>query len=222
MPPKRTILFDLYGTLVDFLPDDYANVLAKLARRLSIPAPAFTEAWLADWSLLEIGHIETVAEYIEHVCCKVGTSPAEGAVSQAEEAHYRYQAGLLSPRPETLQLLEGLRNHGIGLAIISNCPPETVELWDSCPLSPYFSVAVLSPVVKLRKPDRRIFEVALDELQAEPSEALMVGDSWEADVLGAYRAGIKPLWLNVAQKPSQDPQLANEISSLHCLVEHLT
>lgn len=45
-----------------------------------------------------------------------------------------------------------------------------------------------------RKPDRRIFEMALKKAQLAPEEVWYIGDSYECDVLGAGNAGIFPVW----------------------------
>ena len=50
-----------------------------------------------------------------------------------------------------------------------------------------------SAEVGAAKPDRAIFERALDVARAEPGEAVHVGDSLENDVAGARAAGIRPV-----------------------------
>ncbi len=55
---------------------------------------------------------------------------------------------------------------------------------------------VVSGEVGIAKPDRRIFEIALDRASATPEEAVMVGDSWANDILGARGAGIGAVWFN--------------------------
>ena len=48
----------------------------------------------------------------------------------------------------------------------------------------------------LQKPDPRLFEIALQRAGCCAQQAVHVGDSIEADVLGARRAGIASIWLN--------------------------
>ena len=60
----------------------------------------------------------------------------------------------------------------------------------------YFACVVLSDEIGIRKPDKRIFFKALDQLGASPGECLYIGDSYEYDILGAAGAGIKGCWLN--------------------------
>ena len=65
------------------------------------------------------------------------------------------------------------------------------------------------------KPDPGIFMMALDALGTPPAEAVMVGDSWSADVIGARAAGIRAVWFNPHRLPSPEPGLG--VAELHAL-----
>jgi putative hydrolase of the HAD superfamily len=55
----------------------------------------------------------------------------------------------------------------------------------------------------VRKPHRTAFTATLDRLKVKPEESFHLGDSWEADVVGAQTAGATPLWYcpNGAEPP---------------------
>ena len=72
---------------------------------------------------------------------------------------------------------------------------------------------MVSETAGFTKPDSRIFEIALEKLCVEPSDAVMIGDSWEEDILGAYKAGIRAVWFNRKGKPVPDKKIAVEIKS---------
>jgi putative hydrolase of the HAD superfamily len=63
-------------------------------------------------------------------------------------------------------------------------------------LKPYFSTVTTSEEVGLKKPNPVIFQKALEKTQAEPQESLMVGDTFEADILGAEALGMHTLFYN--------------------------
>ncbi|MCL4508732.1 MAG: HAD family hydrolase [Chloroflexi bacterium] len=46
------------------------------------------------------------------------------------------------------------------------------------------------------KPDPRIFQRALHHFRVPPPAAVMVSDSLERDIAGAYAAGCRPIWIN--------------------------
>ena len=62
------------------------------------------------------------------------------------------------------------------------------------PIRDWVDRLVISQEVGVSKPDPRIFEIALEGL--DPSEALMIGDGIQSDVLGANRAGVDVCWYN--------------------------
>jgi FMN phosphatase YigB (HAD superfamily) len=53
------------------------------------------------------------------------------------------------------------------------------------------------------KPDPAVFAHALDRLGAEPETAVMVGDSWERDVVGALGAGMSAVWVAGGRSPPE-------------------
>ena len=64
----------------------------------------------------------------------------------------------------------------------------------SSDIEKYFTHIVLSESAKALKPDKKIFEYALSLNNAEKSEAIMIGDSYEADIRGAQNAGIDQIY----------------------------
>ena len=80
-------------------------------------------------------------------------------------------------------------------AIVSNADHEHLAAWT-------FTVPVefvlVSEEVGAYKPDRRVFQRALERLGLEPHEVLHVGDSDVDDVRGARMAGLRVAWVNRA------------------------
>ena len=92
--------------------------------------------------------------------------------------------------PGVLAALGGRR-----AAIVSNADHEHLAAWT-------FTVPVefvlVSEDVGAYKPDRRVFQRALERLGLEPHEVLHVGDSDVDDVRGARMAGLRVAWVNRA------------------------
>ena len=63
-------------------------------------------------------------------------------------------------------------------------------------LEHYFAHIVLSEAAKALKPDKKIFEYALKQNNAKASESIMIGDSYDADIIGARNAGIDQIYFN--------------------------
>lgn len=86
-------------------------------------------------------------------------------------------------------------------------------------LMPYFSSVTTSEEVGLKKPNPVIFQKALEKAQAKPQESLMVGDTFEADILGAEAVGMYTLFYNywAVNVPSH----YNIIGNIHEIKLHL-
>ena len=83
------------------------------------------------------------------------------------------------------------------LHVISNGFKESTEMKISNNgLDVYFEQVIISEVVGVNKPDRAIFEHALNLAKAEVSESIMIGDSIEADIRGAQDYGMKAIYFN--------------------------
>ena len=64
----------------------------------------------------------------------------------------------------------------------------------------YFSTVVYSEEAGVRKPHRAIFDLALQRANCTAEEALMIGDDWDADILGARNAGIDQVFFTATEK----------------------
>jgi FMN phosphatase YigB (HAD superfamily) len=72
---------------------------------------------------------------------------------------------------------------------------------------------VASAELGVAKPDPRIFRVALDRAGVDPSDAVMVGNSWSSDVVGARASDIRPVWFNRFRIPRPEPAPVDEFRS---------
>jgi HAD superfamily hydrolase (TIGR01549 family) len=75
----------------------------------------------------------------------------------------------------------------------------------------YFDYILCSRDVGVRKPNPEIFRIVLRELGVGPEEAVHVGDSVEADMVGARDAGITGVWV---RSPDQPPWSGYAIGSV--------
>lgn len=71
-------------------------------------------------------------------------------------------------------------------------------------LAPYFGKMILSEDAGIQKPQKGIFDYALVNTNSIRHESLMIGDSWEADIEGAYNARIDQLWLNPSKQQPRE------------------
>ncbi len=118
-------------------------------------------------------------------------------------------------KPYALELMEFCRTHNLPMTIISNGFNEVQHRKiRNSNIEPYFSHVVLSEAAGSLKPDAAIFNYALELNNASAEETLMIGDSFEADIIGAVHAGIDALFLNNTDKKVELPERVREIKSL--------
>ena len=66
----------------------------------------------------------------------------------------------------------------------------------------------------IQKPHKGIFDFALKNTNSRRSESLMIGDSWEADIIGAYQSKIDQIWLNPEGLPADGFNPTHTVRSL--------
>lgn len=114
---------------------------------------------------------------------------------------------------DALPALEEVRRHGLRVGLISNGQRDLVQFADHHGLD--VDVAVGSTEHGRIKPHPSIFETALSALEAEPAEAVMVGDSLEDDIEGARAAGIQRAFL--LDRENRFPEAENRLPDLFAL-----
>jgi putative hydrolase of the HAD superfamily len=114
---------------------------------------------------------------------------------------------------ETLQYLKSKYT----LHLISNGFRESQDIKISgTNLGAYFQHIIISEEIGVNKPDKAIFEHALNLAGANKDESLMIGDSLEADVYGALNFGMDAIYFNPAglDKPENVPVQINRLKEL--------
>jgi len=97
---------------------------------------------------------------------------------------------------EAVKVLDNFKDK-IKYSVVSNFYGNIKSVLQSLNIDDYFDSIIDSTIVKIRKPDVRIFSLALDQLNVKAENTLAVGDSYERDIIPAKKLGCKTAWLNV-------------------------
>ena len=95
--------------------------------------------------------------------------------------------------PGVIDTLNALKN-GYRLAIVSNHYSWLMDYLIKSGLAPYFESIIISDIVGVAKPNIRIMEIALEELDLEAENCLYVGDQ-PFDVLCSKQAVMDCAWI---------------------------
>jgi len=119
----------------------------------------------------------------------------------------------------TIEILEYLKTK-YNLHIITNGFAEIQgNKLDNSYISHYFKTMTNSEMAGVKKPNRLIFDYALDLAQAKRENSIMIGDCIEADVQGALDAGLDAIFFN--ENNSVVPKKIKQINHLLELKKHL-
>ena len=96
-----------------------------------------------------------------------------------------------------IEILEYLTCKNYQLHLITNGFEKTQ--WSklhSSGLAPYFKQVITSEISNAVKPDKEIFEYAIEKANAKIKESIMIGDNLDADIQGAINAGMDSIYVN--------------------------
>lgn len=125
----------------------------------------------------------------------------ETLASKISEAYLNLSPKQTKLFPNTLETLGELQTRGYAMHIITNGFQEVqhIKLKESN-LQAFFDVIVCSEQIGHNKPDKRIFQHALQLADAKAEESLMVGDDLEVDILGANQVGMDAILFDPERK----------------------
>jgi len=204
----KAIGFDLFNTLITMRPEALDDALDRLwgslqSNGLRLERDAFLEAHRK----AALDHILTARKtgqethnrlWISQALKELGLSvpPDDPRISQAVTAYFSAFSQHASLIPDTLDMLATLgQRYPLGLLSNFTHPPAARSILDDTGMSEHFQVIVISGDVGIRKPHPGSFSALTQALGVAPDEMLYIGDNPEADVDGAYQAGIRPVWM---------------------------
>ena len=118
------------------------------------------------------------------------------------DAFMNAMAEICAPLPGAVSLLNALKGK-VKMGIITNGFTSLQQIrLERTGLRKHFDLLIISEEVGVAKPDRRIFDYALDQAgNPDRSRVLMVGDTAESDIRGGMNAEWATCWLNAHQRP---------------------
>lgn len=225
---RRALLVDVDDTIVDWIGPATDAVVATVARHRSLVGVDPTRLANRFLEIVEETHRafldgamtadDVRAERIRRLADEHGGSLGpEEAASLARD----YRAAYLRARRPVdgaPELLRAARARGVRtVAVTNNLVAEQEDKLAATGMRELLDGLVVSEAVGAAKPDPRIFDVALDAAGCDAADAVMVGDSWANDVVGACNRGIAAAWLNRRGAPMPAGDDLDGLVVLHSL-----
>jgi putative hydrolase of the HAD superfamily len=198
----RAVLFDLWDTIVEFVPDESDSLHRRIAARLGVPYDRFQEVWYAE-ELMRSRNVGPIGPCFTAACATLGVeADVDELVGWRRDLTRRALVG----RDGLAYTLTELRARGLRLGLISNCTEEVADLWPETAFADLFDAAVFSATAGLAKPDPAIYRLAAAQLGVEPAECVFVGDGANDELRGARDVGMTPVLIH---RDGQEPYWEN-------------
>lgn len=186
----KVLAFDIFGTIVDWR-GTITREAPRHCRTGRVDWHVFAGRWTARYSeFVRSGRWQPLSE----VLCRAGDeTAAEFGVTPDDPDAFRWLWGELEPWPDVTDGLYRFQEQGHRIAALSNADTILVEmlsgfgwyLWD---------VVIGNEQVKAYKPDRRVYEHAVNVLGVDPGEILMVA-AHLYDLQAARDAGFRTAFI---------------------------
>ncbi|MBN2386314.1 MAG: HAD family hydrolase [Anaerolineales bacterium] len=131
----------------------------------------------------------------------------------------------VTPFPGAIEALQAFQQRGIRMGLVTNGSSEfqrsKIRRFD---LARYFETTLIEGEFGTGKPDRRVFQAALQALDASPAETWMVGDDLERDILPAGELGLDTVWVDFegnslsAESPAVPGRIVRALAELRALL----
>ncbi len=223
--PVRAVLFDVDDTLYDH---SYASRQAMLEVRRRAPDLAtvpLEEMVRRGEEILREVHLDLVltgrtsaeeartlrmSRLAEALGRPMGPERARELAKHRQEAYLRHERAV----PGSVELLRELRSRGLHLGIVSNNRvAEQARKIRAVGLEPFLQSRTLAEEAGILKPDPSIFHLAVKRTGITREACVMVGDSWQDDVIGARAAGVDVVWFNRSGAPPGPEPSVRELAS---------
>ncbi|MBZ9571143.1 TIGR02253 family HAD-type hydrolase [Methanobrevibacter sp. TMH8] len=194
---EKAIFFDIDGTLLD------TSSFAELARRAAIDV--MIENGLPStqdeaYELLKEIIAEKGSNYNKHFNVLTKRMCGEESnllIALGMVTYHNVKFALLRPFPKTMDVLVYLKNKGYKLGVISN--GITIKQWEKLvrlDIHYFFDEVITSEEVGSEKPEKKIFEEAMNRMKCTPENSLMIGNKLGIDIMGAVYAGMSGILVN--------------------------
>lgn len=164
------------------------------------------------WTQYGLGQITKEYLSVERFLSPLRAIEAKNIEELAEKMNATYLARLATKSaliPHSREFLDFCVEKNLPMTIISNGFEEVqYRKMRSAGIEHYFEHIILSDKAGALKPSKAIFEHALKINDARKEEVLMIGDSFEADIMGAANTGIDAIYFN---RNNRQPELPERV-----------
>lgn len=225
MPSRRYqwLFFDADGTLFDF-EKSQAIALEQVFRHHGIPYTsshlvAFRQINAELWHALEQKQVTPDELKVRRFALLLATIDVRQAPESFGEVYLQYLGACPELIGGAVELLRSL-HRTYRIAILTNgLRAVQRRRLEGSAIRDYVSEVIVSEEIGFAKPAPEYFDVAFARTgNPAQKKVLMIGDSWNSDILGAAQYGFDACWYNPGRQPRPvNPRITHEIGALEDL-----
>ncbi|SRR5579871_1377791 len=223
MAVVRGVIFDLGSTLIRRTGLELENAKCAALATWAVSALGYPDGAALGVRLLEIrleGWRRAEAELVEYhatwaiarAFTEAGLPTDAATLARADAAFFRPEVRISRLYPWVHESLDALVAMDLRLGMISNATSHqlVVEIAQTHDIARYFDPLVSSAGFGHPKPHEGIFTHVLEAWGLPAGQAVMVGDTLGADILGADRVGMRSILVDVEPNPD-NPRYADRV-----------
>lgn len=192
------MVFDLLYTLAH--PGTYPGGVDRigwLAGLIGVDEVELRQRWVGFEPVLESGSAghghhggAPEIDWIATVASDLG-KPCSDALLSTIRADWDLtrRAALRSPHPSAVPAIDGLRQRGLRVGVLSNTHAMEIRTWPESPLAGAVDAVAFSHVIGHMKPEPAAYKAILNQLGAVPQRSIFVGDGGSGELAGARDYG---------------------------------
>ena len=200
----RTIFVDLDDTIWDFTANSKV-ALKTVYERYQLDNQCSYDVFIKEyllineqlWSLYYHGKIEK--DFLKRERFRASFERCGIICESPERFDYDYLETIVTLKKVVAgapKLLQHLKKRGSVNVLSNGFANLQFRKLQSAGLDRYIDLMVLSDDIGVTKQYKRLFDYALEKAKANAETTLMIGDNYDADILGAYNAGWKTIFFN--------------------------
>lgn len=168
--------------------------------------------WIPERVIQVLRQVRAEQPLLKAVFLDSGDTMIDESTEKFDADGYVLEAALI---PGALEMVRSLSEEGYRLALVADGRVRSfATVLGHHGISNHFDVEVISETIGCEKPDKRMFEAAIDALALTADDTgaiVMVGNNLERDIGGANALGIVSIWQSWSKRRTHVPANPNEV-----------
>ncbi len=225
MKPYKTVLLDLDGTVFDFAASEKICFFAA-AEDLDLLFTCEEYSLYSDinqklWTMLERKEITIDLLRTERFRRLLEQTGKQGDPALFAKRYVAHLAQSVIPFEGAAEFCRRLAARYSLCVVTNGIRHNQYQRVKLSPIAPYVTAMVTSEEIGAAKPSPLIFEEALRRAGAGAEQCVMIGDNFQADILGAADCGIDAIWYADAQQRVDHNRIVLVSQSYEAILQYL-